>query len=156
MSFDMQVGQMAENVEQSTRSARGRRPAKSSQGQTGPKLDLVWGKLSKNEKHVLKIMLPEPGEHRKPMTIAEIAADTGWTKRMSKKKANSWVRNQMRRLHRAGFVEHAEKIKDGNYVLTDYGKRQAKSHVETKPEPRLPSDLPQVQNTAATINPISF
>ena len=109
------------------------------QGQAGPKLNLGWDRLSTNEKRVLKVMLPAPGEHRKPMSIADIVTETGWAKREGKAKANSWVRNQMRRLVRAGYVEHPEMISDGKYVLTDYGKRQCRMNMDSRPTPQ---DLP--------------
>lgn len=166
MSLDMSGGRGVEHSEPSARSTktRGRKvPKKNSQGQNGPKLSLSWEKLTTNERRVIKSLLPSPGEHRKPMSISEIAAETGWAKRMSQAKANSWVRNQLRRLVRADYVEHAEKIKDGNYILTDYGKRQARAHIEQKTtEPETKQEVPtpaevieQATKTEAT-TPVSF
>lgn len=107
------------------------------QGQTAGKLTLHWDNLNTNERIVLGALNPAADKHRKPLTIKEIADITGWVATLGTKKANSWVRNSMRRLVRAELVSHAEKVKDGKYVLTDSGKRMIRGHMTANNEPTM-------------------
>lgn len=95
------------------------------QGQsTGKPLDHRSIKLNHKELRVLSILCPPIGSHRKPMTIADIAAALHWTKTHGVAMATSWVRNSLRRPVRAGLVEHESELNDGTYIITDLGKRK--------------------------------
>ena len=120
------------------------RTKRQTQGQSGPKIELTWEGLCTTERRVIRALAPKHGEHKRVMTIADIAHETGWIKREGKKKAYSWVRNSMRRLVRANFVAHESQIKDGRYLLTTYGLRQVRSkHRASKPLP-VAKDIPSV------------
>jgi hypothetical protein len=98
-------------------------PAKAKQakapksGQSGPPLDLGYGDLNDNERKVVAVFKGK-GE-RKPKTIADLAKECFPSKKFAK--ANSWVRNSLRRLVRADWLEKMER---GSYRITDKGRRR--------------------------------
>lgn len=82
-------------------------------GQSGPVLDLKVEDLNPNELAVLRFLTVD-GEGRRAYTISEIMEGLGWHE-PSRLKGNSRVRNALRRLVRARWVEHPNRIKDGRY-----------------------------------------
>jgi hypothetical protein len=93
--------------------------AKASSGQGGPSLDLPIEKVSAKERRVLESLDGSGTGTRVIWTIVELAADC-W-KSKSKKQANSWVRNSLRRLVRAGIVE---KVERGQFRISDAGRKK--------------------------------
>jgi DNA polymerase III gamma/tau subunit len=83
-------------------------------GQSGPPVDFSKKNPNPKETRVLSALNHGSG----PKTIGEIA-DECW-KSLGKAKANSNVRNSMRRLVRGGLVEHCDR---GTYKLTAKGKK---------------------------------
>lgn len=87
---------------------------KPSSGQSGPTVDLNKKKINPKEQKILAALNHGKG----PQKIAELAAEAFGNK-PSQAKANSWVRNSLRRLVRGGLVEQAAR---GTYKLTAKGK----------------------------------
>lgn len=90
---------------------------RNSQGQSGPKLTLGYVNLTIKERVVLDRIV-EAAELGQAITLSALAERC--FKGISKAKRNSWVRNQLRRLVRAGFVDP---VAPGLYQAT----RKAKS-----------------------------
>lgn len=82
-------------------------------GQRGPALELKVEDLNPNELAVLRFLTVD-GEGRRAYTISEIMEGLGWHE-PSRLKGNSRVRNSLRRLVRAHWVEHPQKMGDGRY-----------------------------------------
>lgn len=82
-------------------------------GQRGTVLELKPTDLNKNELAVLRFLTGD-GEGRRAYRITEIMEALGWHK-LSRLKGNSRVRNSLRRLVRAQWVEHAKIHGDGTY-----------------------------------------
>lgn len=91
--------------------ASGEAPKKPSQGQKGSSLTLT--KVNPNERQVLGKLNHGSG----PQKITEIAKVF---KNAGEAKANSWVRNSLRRLVRGGLVQQVGR---GEYKLTAAGKK---------------------------------
>ena len=94
---------------------------KHSQGQQGEPLKLHFSELNEKEQKVVTA-LKEGGT----LTIAEMVDACGWSNlratdgnedHKGRARGNSWVRNSLRRLVRAGWVEHSETVGDGTYRL---------------------------------------
>ena len=85
-------------------------------GQSGPPLELVKGKLNKKEDRVVSVLL----EDANPVPINALA--TNCFSDQTSSMANSWVRNSLRRLVRAKWVE---KVGKGTYRLTEKGREWA-------------------------------
>ena len=96
--------------------------AKSNQGQSGPTLELGVDKMNKNEVKIVKGIFTKSGE-RKPHTIKELQSLIGG-------KSTSPARNALRRLVRAGWIEHTilatddKNKKRGVYRLTEKGRKR--------------------------------
>lgn len=88
---------------------------KSQQGQRAGALKLHHSELTSNEQKLVGV-LAQPG--RPVLTIKELVVACKWDKRLGKAKANSRVRNTLRRLVRANWVGHPESVGDGRYRLT--------------------------------------
>ena len=86
-------------------------------GQSGPALKLTFEDLNKKEKLLLGQF--ELKGDRETLTIEELA-DTFKAAAHSAKKANSWVRNSLRRPMRASLVE---KPTPGSYRITQAGRK---------------------------------
>lgn len=86
-----------------------------SRGQSGVTLCLGLGDLNKSELAVL-VFLTGDGTIRHSYRIAEIMEGLGWHK-SSRLRGNSRVRNSLRRLVRARWVEHAKISGDGTYQV---------------------------------------
>lgn len=82
-------------------------------GQRGASLVLKFDDLNKNELAVLRFLAGD-GETRRAYKITEIMEALGWHE-PSRLKGNSRVRNSLRRLVRARWVEHARVYGDGTY-----------------------------------------
>lgn len=100
---------------------------KHAQGQTAPELKLQYEELTKNEQKVVQA-LAQPG--RPVLTIKELVEACGWkslrasdanTEFTGKVRGNSRVRNSLRRLVRAKWVENAEERGKGTYRLSKRG-----------------------------------
>jgi hypothetical protein len=87
---------------------------KSKQGQRGEGLKLHYSELTANELKIIGV-LAKPG--RPTLTIKELVVACKW-KGLGKARANSRVRNTLRRLVRSTWVEHPEDIGDGLYRLS--------------------------------------
>lgn len=87
-------------------------------GQSGPAIEsLPWSALNKKEKRVVGCFeLEGEGEIR---TIESLAKEA--FPHQPAKKANSWVRNSLRRPVRANWLE---KVKPGEYRLTEAGRKR--------------------------------
>jgi hypothetical protein len=83
-------------------------------GQSGPAIILSVSDLNPKEKKVAETLNGDPS--RKPYLLSDLAVAV-WPSQ-PKVKANSWVRNSLRRLVRGGWVERAEK---GTYQITEKG-----------------------------------
>lgn len=79
------------------------------QGQNGPKLKLAYADLSPRERLVLDTIIQAAG----PIALNALAEICFRSQPVAKR--NSWVRNQLRRLVRAGFVQA---IAPGVYLAT--------------------------------------
>ena len=104
----------------------------SSSGQSGPELAYAYESLNEKERAVLKLLCAYYA-NEEGVTLSAIAAmfsmqfGAGVTLSKSGKKvdrANSWARNCMRRLVRAGF---AEKVDAGTYQVTEAGYERNKT-----------------------------
>lgn len=87
---------------------------KSNQGQRGTGLKLHYSELTANELKIVGV-LAQPG--RPTLTIKELVVACKWNT-LGKARANSRVRNTLRRLVRSTWVEHPEGIGDGRYRLS--------------------------------------
>lgn len=86
-------------------------------GQSGPQIsNMKFEKLNSNEQKVLRMMAASDA---KTLRIVEISGAT-FERKEGPEKANSWVRNALRRLVRAGFVGKAER---GTYKVTAAGRK---------------------------------
>jgi hypothetical protein len=92
---------------------------KVSSGQAGPALDLGVEQFSDKERKVLDVLNGSGSGSREIFTIEQLAAEC-W-KSKTKKQANSWVRNSLRRLVRAGAIE---KVERGQYRVSDSGRKK--------------------------------
>lgn len=81
-------------------------------GQCGPVLELKIEDLNPNELAVLRFLAGDG--KRRAFRISEIMEGLGWHE-PSRLKGNSRVRNSMRRLVRARWVEHVNQLGDGKY-----------------------------------------
>jgi Mn-dependent DtxR family transcriptional regulator len=70
---------------------------------------------------VLELLNGDGSGSRAVMTISEMA-ETLWAKGKGKKVANSWVRNSLRRLMRAGLIE---KVERGKFRISASGRKGA-------------------------------
>jgi hypothetical protein len=90
--------------------------AKYIQGQLGAKIELEFEDLTKHEQLVVASLA---SSDRIVKTIRQIQNDCGWVKApIGKARGNSRVRNALRRLVRANWVEHENEIGDGRYRLS--------------------------------------
>lgn len=95
------------------------RKAKPVSGQSGPVIKgLTFDDLNKKEKLLLGCF--EVKGEREVRTIEQLAAEAFKTAAHSLKKANSWVRNSLRRPVRCGWLEKPE---PGSYRLTPEGRK---------------------------------
>jgi len=96
-------------------------------GQSGPLVEVPYGKLNDKEQQVVKLLNGKGKGARNPLTIAELAGKCFSKKaKVSAKnddQANSWTRNSLRRLVCAGWVE---KVERGSYKITDRGRKRIK------------------------------
>jgi hypothetical protein len=91
-------------------------------GQSGPRIaELGWEDLNKKEKLVIGVFDIE-GE-REVRTIEQIGAEAFQNQTL--KKQNSWTRNSLRRLMRAGIW--LEKVEPGKYRLTQAARTKLRS-----------------------------
>lgn len=89
--------------------------AKPTSGQSGPVIeDLTAETLNANETKVMKLAVKGDGTK----TIVDMSKAFP---NISKKKANSWTRNSLRRLVRGGFLA---KVERGEYKATAKGRRR--------------------------------
>lgn len=84
-----------------------------SRGQRGSVMSLQAEDLNDNELVVLKFLVGD-NEGQRAYRIAEIMEALDWHK-PSRLKGNSRVRNSLRRLVRARWVEHSKRFGDGTY-----------------------------------------
>lgn len=86
------------------------------QGQLGNKIELEFDELTKHEQLVVAALA---SSERNVKSIRQIQEDCGWVKApIGKARGNSRVRNALRRLVRANWVEHESEIGDGRYRLS--------------------------------------
>jgi predicted transcriptional regulator len=104
------------------------KPTKARSGQSGPKIDVLpWEKMNEKERLVFKTLA-----RSKELTL-EALAEKCFTKKGARK-ANSWARNSLRRLVRAGLVK---RVDEGTYRLgskkLQHVKLDAKKAARKKP-----------------------
>lgn len=102
---------------------------KSKQGQRGEGIRLSASELTDNERRLVAV-LAKPG--RPTLTIPELATACKWKRSLGKARGNSRVRNTLRRLVRARWVEHPDGIGDGRYRLTSSAKAKLKRAEPTR------------------------
>ncbi len=122
---------------------RKKRSGAPTSGQSGPSLDLAKDKLNDKEQKIVATLLGDAN----PMPINALA--TTCFSDQTQSKANSWVRNSLRRLVRGKWVE---KVGKGTYRVTDQGKArfegaEAPSEAPTS-EPETESEPAAEQPTA--------
>jgi hypothetical protein len=116
------------------------RSATPTSGQSGPPLNLVKAKLNSKEEKVVAVLSADAN----PVPLNGLAALAFGSEKVGT--ANSWVRNSLRRLVRAGWVT---KVGKGTYRLTELGSSRAEGsdseppesseEEETEPEPESES-----------------
>jgi len=84
-------------------------------GQSGPPLNLTGAKLNPKEKRVLAVL--ESDANALPLVTLALACFP----EEDAKKANSWVRNSLRRLVRGEWVA---RVGEGTYQITETGRRR--------------------------------
>jgi hypothetical protein len=89
-------------------------------GQTGPAIEVPVEDLNHKEKKVLQGLNGTGRGRRGELKIQEIGDEA--FPRESKERRNSWVRNSLRRLVRAGLAEHGEEKGDGTYQISLEGR----------------------------------
>lgn len=89
-----------------------KRSTQPTSGQSGPPLELTKERLNSKEEKIVTYLSGEAN----PVTIIALASICFGDQLTSK--ANSWVRNSLRRLVRAKWVE---KVGQGTYRLTEMG-----------------------------------
>lgn len=101
----------------------------SHQGQRGAPIQLGFEDLNEKEQSLLTLLNGEGHGRREVYTLWEAVYGLGWEKvRGGKTRGNSWVRNCLRRLVRARFVEHASEVGDGTYRITKSGRNAVNQH----------------------------
>ena len=100
-----------------------KKPAKKASPKTKT---LYFEKMSKKEVTVMKAMNGPGKGARTVLTLSEIADRTGWKKSMGVKKANWTVRNAIRRILRCGWIERYGEKGDGEYRVSQFGRKQMK------------------------------
>ena len=103
---------------------------KSKQGQRAGEIQLHHSELTKHEQRLVDV-LAKPG--RPTLTIKELVIECKWTN-LGKSRGNSRVRNTVRRLVKAKWIEHPEGIGDGLYRLTSAAKSRLKRLSPDKPK----------------------
>lgn len=109
-------------------------------GQSGPRIEIEVGDLNRKERRVLFLLLGDDDASRETYTLGEMA-DALWAKSKGPAVANSWVRNSLRRLVRAGYVE---KVAPGCYRVSASGRSKIVSdpawptRPKSTPETRTP------------------
>jgi len=88
-------------------------------GQNGPAVELAVDELNDKERKVVDTLNGAGRGERPELTIA--ALGSGAFPKQAKPQGMSWVRNSLRRLVRAGYVE---RCKRGAYRVTDTGRRR--------------------------------
>jgi len=92
---------------------------KSSQGQRAGALQLRFDELTKNEQFLVTFLAKEG---RPVHTIVEIMEGLNWHKiKGGRARGSSRVRNTLRRLVRAQWLNHASEVGDGQYRLSKNG-----------------------------------
>jgi hypothetical protein len=110
------------------------------QGQDAQPIDgLSFTELNRHEQALVLTLNGEGTGVREYKTIVELMYANNWHV-LGKAKGNSRVRNSLRRLVRGTWVEHAEKIGDGRYRITEAGRKrlrrfEAKSAEESAAKP---------------------
>lgn len=131
---------------------------KSSQGQRAGALQLHFEELTKYEQ-LLVVSLAVEG--RPVRTINQIMEDLGWHRiKGGKARGCSRVRNTLRRLVRAQWVQHAKEVGDGEYRLSknalDRLRRLAKDDKPAKAKltsvPTQPETATLTEQTATIIS----
>lgn len=87
-------------------------------GQSAPPIELSSDALNAKEAKVLAALNGSGSGVRPVMTITDLAAEC--FKSQSKKRANSWVRNSLRRLVQSGLIE---KVERGKYRVSEAGRK---------------------------------
>ena len=129
---------------------------KSSQGQCGEELKLQFEELTKNEQ---KVVLALADKGRPVLTIKELVEACGWKSLKAsgtneefkgKARGNSRVRNSLRRLVRATWVENAEGRGSGKYRLTPQAvSRLRRADVKVKKSSRARTSAKQEEESIA-------
>lgn len=91
--------------------------SKPTSGQSGPPINLDFDELNKNEKRIIT-QFTLTGD-REVLTIVALSKQSFPSKKA--KEANSWTRNGLRRLIRAGLLE---KVERGSYRITVKGRKR--------------------------------
>jgi hypothetical protein len=102
-------------------------------GQSGPPLELAKAKLNDKEEKVVTVLLADVN----PVPINALA--TNCFSDQTSSTANSWVRNSLRRLVRAKWVE---KVGKGTYRLTDKGRERAEGGDSEPKQKAAPAPVP--------------
>jgi hypothetical protein len=142
-------GVKAPPAKPSPKKVRKKRSALPTSGQSGPPLELVKSKLNGKEEKVVAFLL----EDANPVPINALATQCfgDWPEVLETPKpastANSWVRNSLRRLARAKWVE---KVGRGTYRLTEQGRTRAEGG-DSLPPPE-PETKPELPSTATEEN----
>jgi hypothetical protein len=89
-------------------------------GQSGTPIERSYTELNNKERKLLNCF--KTSGKREALTIKELA-DACWKKRVGNERANSWVRNSLRNLIRAGLLE---KVDAGTYRQSAKGRAMVK------------------------------
>jgi len=108
------------------KAAKKKRAEQPTSGQSGPPLELIRDKLNEKESRVVSVLAGDAN----PVPINALATNCFADQPASK--ANSWVRNSLRRLARAKWVE---KVGKGTYRLSENGRAQYESMPEAASSP---------------------
>lgn len=92
-------------------------------GQSGPPIKLEWNKLNAKERKIVEFLDGDGAGTRTIVTIPELSAECFFGEAETQAQANSWTRNSLRRLVRAGWVE---KFIRGSYRIGVVGRTKLK------------------------------
>lgn len=110
-------------------------------GQSGPRIELAREKMNPKELRVLTVLNGGGKGERKATELSALANKCFASK--GKKKANSWVRNSLRRLVRGGWVEKSD---SGTYKISEKGRKRAtrKGASKTKAKAKAKATSPKL------------
>lgn len=104
---------------------------KNNQGQSGPQIEggLHFDELNENEQTVVSTLDGSGTGKREYLKIKDIQVRSDWEELEN---GNSRVRNALRRLVRAKWVEHEDTIGDGTYRITEAGRKRMRRYRRTR------------------------